>query len=109
MAKNKTEKKITIQDILKGKFLVEEGSFQHWKFMAFLAGLALISIISSHYADKKVVKIKALQTNVSNLKSEYAFVHKQLMQHQMRSHVAEIVIKDSIKNSTVQPYRMIEK
>lgn len=75
----------------------------------FLALLAMISIISSQYADKQVVKIKKLETKVSNLKSEYAFVHKQLMQHQMRSHVADMVAKDSIKNSTVQPYRMIEK
>ncbi|AFL96779.1 FtsL-like putative cell division protein [Ornithobacterium rhinotracheale] len=103
------KKKKKVQDYVKGKFLVDEGSINNWKFMGFLALLAMISIISSQYADKQVVKIKKLETKVSNLKSEYAFVHKQLMQHQMRSHVADMVAKDSIKNSTVQPYRMIEK
>lgn len=107
MANRKNKKKV--KDYLQGRFLVDEGSIKNWKFMGFLALLAMVSIISSQYADKQVVKIKNLEIQVSNLKSEYAFVHKQLMQHQMRSHVAEIVAKDSIKSSTVQPYKMIEK
>lgn len=103
------KKNISITDILKGKFLVDGDSLSHWKFIAFLALLALISIVSSHQADRKVKEISKLQNKVSNIKSEYAFVHKKLMQDQMRSHVAEMVIKDSIKSSDNQPYVIIKE
>ncbi|MXV38839.1 hypothetical protein GO491_09180 [Flavobacteriaceae bacterium Ap0902] len=98
---------ISIKDILKGKFLVEEGSFGNWRFVFFLAILAFLSISSSHWADKKVVKLRKLQRNVADLKSEYSDIHRELMQSQMESAVAEIVSKDSIRKSTVQPYMLI--
>lgn len=106
MAKKNNKSKISIKDILKGKFLVEEGSFGNWRFVFFLAVLAFISISSSHWADKKVVKIRKLQREVADLKSEYSDIHKSLMQNQMESYVAEKVYKDSIVKSTVQPYKL---
>lgn len=106
MAKKNNKSKISIKDILKGKFLVEEGSFGNWRFVFFLAVLAFISISSSHWADKKVVKIRKLQREVADLKSEYSDIHKSLMQSQMESYVAEKVLKDSIVKSTVQPYKL---
>ncbi|QAR30082.1 S-adenosyl-methyltransferase [Ornithobacterium rhinotracheale] len=108
MAKNKTIID-DFKDFVKGKFFIGENATKNWIFMSFLFVLALISIISAQITDKKVVQIKELETTASNLKSEYAFVHKQLMQHQMRSHVANMVEKDSIKSSTVQPYRIFER
>lgn len=108
MAKRR-KSKISIKDILKGKFLVDNSSLHHWRFVIFLAVLAFVSILSSHRADKKVVEIKRLQNQVSNLKSEYAFIHEKLMQSQMRSHVAEVVAKDSIATANVQPYKIVEK
>lgn len=109
MPKKKNKSSISIKDILKGKFLVEEGSFGNWRFVFFLAILAFISISSSHWADKKVVKIRKLQREVSDLKSEYSDLHKSVMQSKMESFVAEKVWKDSIKKSTVQPYKLTQK
>lgn len=107
MPKKKSKSNISIKDILKGKFLVEEGSFSNWRFVFFLAALAFISISSSHWADKKVVEIRKLQREVADLKSEYSDIHKSLMQSRMESFVAEKVLKDSIKKSDVQPYMLI--
>lgn len=109
MPKKKNKSNISIKDILKGKFLVEEGSFGNWRFVFFLAVLAFISISSSHWADKKVVKIRTLQREVSDLKSEYSDLHKSVMQSKMESFVAEKVLKDSIKKSTVQPFKLTQK
>lgn len=106
MTKRKTKSKVSIKDILKGKFLVEEDSFRHWRFLFFLAVLAFLSISSSHWADKKVVRIRKLQKEVSELKSEYADIHKDLMQSQMESHVAEEVKAKEIYKATVQPYKL---
>ena len=109
MPKKKNKSNISIKDILKGKFLVEEGSFGNWRFVFFLAVLAFISISSSHWADKKVVKIRTLQREVSDLKSEYSDLHKSVMQSKMESFVAEKVLKDSIKKATVQPFKLTQK
>lgn len=107
MPKKVTKSGISIKDILKGKFLVEEGSFSNWRFVFFLAVLAFISISSSHWADKKVVKIRTLQREVSDLKSQYSDIHKDLMQSRMESFVAEKVFTDSIKKSDVQPFMLM--
>lgn len=107
--KKKTKSSISIKDILKGKFLVEEGSFNNWRFVFFLTALAFISISSSHWADKKVVEIRKLQRTVANLKSEHSDLHKTVMQSKMESFVADQVLKDSIKKSTVQPYKLTQK
>lgn len=89
--------------------MVEEGSFRNWRFVFFLAVLAFISISSSHWADKKVVEIRVLQREVSDMKSEYSDLHKSVMHSKMESHVAEKVLKDSIKKSKVQPYKLTQK
>ena len=104
--KKKNKSLLSIKDILKGKFLVEENSFRHWRFLFFLALLAFISISSSHWADKKVVEIRALQTEVSNLKAEHSDLHKSVMQSKMESFVKEKVMKDSIVKSSSQPFML---
>lgn len=106
MAKKK-KSNISIKDILKGKFLVEDGSFTHWRFLFFLVGLAFISISSSHWADRKVIEIKKLQIKVSELKSEYSDNHKILKQYQMESHVKSEVAKDNIIVPDKQPYKIV--
>lgn len=107
MAKNK-KSSISIKDILKGKFLVEEGSFKNWRFVVYLAALAFISIASSHWADKKVIKIRNLQKDVSELKSEFADLHKDVMQGQMESMIGVKVMNDSLKKSIVPPFKLIK-
>lgn len=89
--------------------MVEEGSFTHWRFVFFLAVLAFVSISSSHWADKKVLEIRKIQRDVSDMKSEYSDLHKNVMQSKMESHVAERVFNDSIRKSKVQPYKLMQK
>lgn len=105
----KKNKNTSITDILKGRFLVEDNSFQNWKFVLFLSLLAFISIIFSHIVDSKVVELATLKEEVSNLKSESSFLHKSLLQSKMESKVAEKVLSDSIKKSDTQPFLIIEK
>jgi len=49
-----------INNILKGKFLVDEEAFKNWRMIIFLSVLALIMIASSHRADEKVHEIASL-------------------------------------------------
>ena len=70
------KKKISISDVLKGKFLVEEGASKNWYFVLFLAGLAIMMIYNIHLIEKKVVKGVQLDKEITELKSEYTDLHK---------------------------------
>ncbi|APD07331.1 hypothetical protein UJ101_01821 [Flavobacteriaceae bacterium UJ101] len=103
------KKKISITDILKGKFLVEEGASKNWYFVLFLASIAIIMIYSIHLIEKKVVSGVQLNKEITELKSEYTDLHKQLMRLKTESEVIKMAQKDSLKVSQVQPYKLVLK
>ena len=103
------KKKISISDVLKGKFLVEEGASKNWYFVLFLAGLAIMMIYNIHLIEKKVVKGVQLDKEITELKSEYTDLHKQLMRLKTESEVIKLAKKDSLKVSEEQPYKLVLK
>jgi len=110
MAKAKNKKSnISIKDILKGKFLVDDGSLQNWRFVMFLVFLAFISISSSHWVDKKVVKINKLDEEVSSLKAQYTDAHRMLMKMQLEPEIMKQSETLGIKLTDEQPYVLIKK
>ena len=108
MAKNK-KSNINIKDILKGKFLVDDGSMQNWRFVMYLVFLAFISISSSHWVDKKVVKINKLDEEVSNLKAQYTDAHRLLMQMQLEPEIIKQSELIGIKLTDEQPFVLIQQ
>lgn len=106
MAKKQT-KKIAISDILKGKFLVEEGASKNWSFLVFLTCLAVFMISSTHWLQNKIVKGVELEKEVKELKSEYTDAEKELMTYQTESEVVKIALQDSLKVSDTQPFRLV--
>ena len=96
-------------DILKGKFLVEDGSMQNWRFVLYLVFLAFISISSSHWVNKKVVKIKQLDEEVSNLKAQYTDAHRFLMKMQLEPEIMRQSEALGIKLTDEQPYVLVKK
>lgn len=110
MAKRRnTKSKISVKDILKGKFLVDDGSMQSWRFVLFLVLLAFISISSSHWVDRKVVKINELDEEVSSLKSQYTDAHRMLMSLQLEPEIMAQSALLGIKLTEDQPYVLIKK
>ncbi|MFA7686753.1 MAG: FtsL-like putative cell division protein [Moheibacter sp.] len=109
MAKRTVKKKISVKDILKGKFLVDDGSMQSWRFVLFLVFLAFISISSSHWVDKKVVEINKLDEEVSSLKSQYTDAHRLLMSLQLEPAIIAQSELLGIKLTEDQPYVLIKK
>lgn len=103
------KKKISITDILKGKFLVEEGASKNWYFVLFLATIAVIMIYNIHLIEKKVIEGVRLNKEIVELKSEYTDLHKELMRLKTESEVVKMAQKDSLKVSQVQPYKLIIK
>jgi len=87
-----------INDILKGKFLVDEESFKNWRMIIFLSVLALVMIASSHRADEKVHEIAKLKTNVQELRSEYVAARLEVRKLKMLS-----VITNKMELRGIQP------
>ena len=94
-------------DILKGKFLVSDGSFKNWRFIIFLSVLALVMIASSHRADKKVHRIAQLNNEVKELKSEYVDVRMILMQAKMESKIISTMEKRGLYSSSTPPQKLL--
>lgn len=95
---------INIKDILKGKFLVNDGSAQNWWFVIFLVLLALISISSSHWVNEKVIEINKLNEEVASLKSKYTDAHRQLMQMQLEPEIMKYSEELGVKLTDEQPF-----
>lgn len=108
MAKNK-KSNISLKDIFRGKFLVEEGSDRNWKFGLFLIFLAFLSISSSHWVEKKVVEINRLNEEVANLKSQYTDAHRELMKMQLEPEIRKQSEPLGLKITEVQPYVIIKE
>lgn len=108
MAKNK-KSNISLTDILKGKFLVDDGSMQNWRFVLYLVFLAFVSISSSHWVDKKVVKINKLDEEVSNLKAQFTDAHRLLMKMQLEPEIMRQSEALGIKLTDEQPYVLVKK
>lgn len=110
MAKKKnTKSNISIKDILKGKFLVDDSSMQNWRFLLFLASLGFVIISSSHWVDRKVVEIKKLDEEVSNLKSQYTDAHRTLMSMQLETEIIKHSSNLGVKLTENQPYVLYKK
>lgn len=96
-----------IYDILKGKFLINEGSFKNWKFIIFLSVLALIMISSAHSADRKVHRLSKINNEVKELRSEFVDTRSKLMKKRMESRVISLAEKRGLKPSENPPHKIV--
>ncbi|EMY80426.1 S-adenosyl-methyltransferase [Psychroflexus gondwanensis] len=101
--------KTGLANILKGKFLVSDGAFNHWVFIVFCALLAIIMIASSHSAERKVYQVAELNQQLRELRSEFVDTRKTVMQKKMESNVAKKMEKRSIGLSDQRPYKITIK
>ena len=95
--------KQSLLDILKGRFLVDKDAVKNWRFMVFLAVLALVMIASSHSAEKKVHLLGELDKRTKELRSEYVDLRAQLMKLKMESVVVKKMEARGVKPSSVPP------
>jgi hypothetical protein len=95
-----------VNDILKGKFLVDEDAFKNWRMIIFLSVLALIMIASSHRADEKVHEIADLKDEVAELRSEAVDSRVNLWKLKTSSSVAKALEARGVKPSNVPPKKI---
>ena len=98
--------KQTLNNILKGKFLVEEDAKKNWGFIIFLTGLALLMITSSHQIDTKVQKIAQLNKNRRELRSIFVATKSDLMKLKMESSISREMKKNGLFASQTPPQKI---
>nr|WP_299345795.1 FtsL-like putative cell division protein [Allomuricauda sp.] len=93
-------------DILKGKFLVSGDAPKNWMFLLFASFLAALMISSSHYADKKVHEIAALNEEVRKLRSEFVEGRSTVQQMRLESSIRESLANAGLKPSVEPPKKI---
>ena len=101
-----TRAKQRVYDLLKGKFLVDEGAPKTWRLLIFLAVLALIMIASSHSIDRKVQKIALLNKQKRELKSQFTATRSDLMKLKMESSITKKLAEKGLYISENPPQKI---
>jgi len=97
----------SINKIILGNFLIEEGSIRNWRFVIFLFIMAIIMIFSSHLVDKKIISISDFKNEISVLESEFLENRKSVMKLKMESNVVSLMKERKIKSSKNPPKKII--
>ena len=98
--------KTNIYNILRGRFLISDGSLKNWRLIIFISLLAIIMIASSHSADKKVYKIAKLTNEVKELRSAFVDGRSKLMRLKMESTIIKRVAHKGLIVSEIPPVKI---
>lgn len=99
--------KDSLLHIIRGQFLINQDALKTWKFILFLAVLAMIMISSAHRLDKKVHKIAALSEEVKQLKSQFVSGRMALMNAKMETKIIKAMEVHGLFPSEVPPVKII--
>ena len=97
-------KEQNIGSIVKGGFFNSNFLFDNYKLIFLLVSISMVSIVSSHSTDTKIYKIRKLELEVRELKSEFVSVRTNLMNARMGSNLQEKVKALGLKSSTTPPF-----
>ena len=95
--------KDSIYNILRGKFLVSEGSLKNWGFISFVVLLMLFMIASAHRSDKKVMEISKLNKEVKELRAQFVDLRSISMKIKLESTIRNKVVNLGLKPSENPP------
>ncbi|MEX6627066.1 FtsL-like putative cell division protein [Tenacibaculum pacificus] len=87
-----------IYDVLRGRFLTDDNSFNNWGILIFVVSLLLMMISSSHRLDAKVVKIAKLNRKKRELRAEDFDTSTELTKIRLESS-----IRDKVKANGLFP------
>jgi hypothetical protein len=95
-----------ILEVLGGEFLMHEKARKQFAFVFFLAGLALVYIANSYYAERTSRQIDAMNRELKELHYSYISSKSQLMQESKQSEMARKLKNSGLKES-VQPVKRL--
>ena len=95
-----------IYNVLKARFLVDEDANRNWGFIIFVILLAIIMIANTNNYERKIFRIKALEGEVKELRSEFVDRRSELMELKLESTIEKKMIEKEIKPSSVPPVKI---
>lgn len=95
-----------IYNVLKARFLVDEDANRNWGFILFVVFLAIVMIANANRYELKSFRIKALENEVKELRSEFVDRRSELMELKLESTIEKKMIEKEIKPSSVPPVRI---
>lgn len=95
-----------IYNILKARFLVNEDANRNWRFIVFIIVLAIIMIANTNRYERKIFKIKALEEEVKELRSEFVDRRSELMELKLESTIEKKMIEKGIFPSSIPPVKI---
>ncbi|MDR6966432.1 hypothetical protein J2X31_000425 [Flavobacterium arsenatis] len=95
-----------IYNILKARFLVNEDANRNWRFIVFVILLAIVMIANTNRYERKIFKIKALEEEVKELRSEFVDRRSELMELKLESTIEKKMLEKGIIPSSVPPVKI---
>lgn len=95
-----------IYNILKARFLVNEDANRNWRFIVFVILLAIVMIANTNRYERKIFKIKALEEEVKELRSEFVDRRSELMELKLESTIERKMLEKGILPSSVPPVKI---
>ncbi|PZR03596.1 MAG: S-adenosyl-methyltransferase [Flavobacterium psychrophilum] len=95
-----------VLNLLKAKYLIDEGSMKNWRFIVFLVLVCMLMIANTHNYEQKNYTIKELETEVKELRSEFVDVRSELMELKMESTVSKKMEERNIFPASVPPKKI---
>ncbi|HTF17168.1 MAG TPA: FtsL-like putative cell division protein [Chryseolinea sp.] len=98
----------SLEQRLKLEYYFEDGfPVKYLPKILFVMTLGLIYISNTHYAEKTVRRISAMQAEVEDLRADYTTLKADLMFASKQSEVARKVNEMGLKESLKPPYKVV--
>jgi hypothetical protein len=95
-----------LASILGGSILTRHRVVQSLPFLGFLAGIALLYIANTYYAEKTIMKSYHLRKELKELRYEFVTTRSRLMFESKQSEVARRLEERGIRESRVPPVKI---
>ncbi len=87
--------------------LISDEAGENWRFLLFVAFLALLMTASSHSVDSKIHRIAKKNKEVKEYRTRFVDGRSRLMKLQMESKVLNRLGKSGVKPSADPPFKII--
>lgn len=102
--------KLSLFDIVKAKYLVDENAAKTWLFIIFIIVMCLFMIGNIHLYEGKNFQIEALNHEIKELRTEFIQTRSELMEMKMESSISAKMEEKEIFPSEVPPQKIkVEK
>ena len=104
------EKSFSLRDLLDGNVLTRKAVLKQSRFILLLVGIAFFSIANRNHAEKTVIRLNQLQSDVKELRSRYISTSSELVKISRQSEVIQLVRRYDLEleESLEPPKKLIE-